>query len=555
MKRYISDALVIGAGGAGLTAAMYASKEGIKVTVVNKGILKHSGATIMAPGAVAVVGEGWKTDGDSRQAHFDDFMEGGVNINNPRLVRRIVDEAEQVVKDFERVGVYFERTEDGKSYDLRTDGGHSFKRSLYNEDKIGRELVYTLVNECEANGVEFVDNVMITKLVIENGILEGAIGVCLSDLETIIFDCSSLIIATGGLGYIYENTDNPIDLTGDGLALALDNGIPLVDMEFVQFYPLGYLYPPSLKGLFGAYINHVRLFNSLGERFMEKHNPETIELTTRDILSSAMMEEVLSGRGSPHGGVYADFKHLGPGVMEKEMPGFFKTYKKIGFDTKTQSLEVSPTVHFSMGGIEVDENWETRVPGIFAAGEVAGGAHGANRVSQNAITDILVSGKISGLNAASFSKGKKSSYRVSPSYAEEVKKDILQILNSNNGINVRDYRTRIKNIMWNNVGVLRTEVGLAKAVSELESLMSSDVFVTDKSCFMNSDVLFALENRNMIKVALATAMSASERKETRGSHRRLDFKNTSDDFLKNTKVHEEDGNLIVTWNEIPKEEN
>ena len=537
VKRCICDVLVIGAGGAGLMAACEAAKSKVKVAVVNKGYVQHTGATIMAPGAIAAVGESWKHAEDSIECHLADTVVGGGYVNNQAIVKKLVDEAESVVRELEKLGAFFERNEDG-SVALRTDGGHTYKRSLYFEDHIGRELVRVLVGQASRLNIPMYENVMITRIIKQNGAVSGAVGINIQTQELMIFDCTSVIVSTGGIGFAYENSDLPFDLTGDGLAMAVEAGISLADMEFNQFYPLGYLWPPSLKGLFGAYINHLHLMNNQGRRFMADYNPERMELTTRDVLSSAMMKEVREGRGSPRGGVFADFRHMEPAKMEKDMPGMCETYRRIGFDYTKDQLEIAPTAHFSMGGIVVDDNWATSVPGFFGAGEVCAGAHGANRVSQNALTDMLVSGKVAGESAGKYSALKKAKYSVDP---DEIKKEqalIDSIYLSDEGLTVSEYRDAVKKILWEKVGVIRDGKDLSRAVDELQKLKETPQKMVCHDKPYNRELINAIENNNMVNIALTIALSALERKETRGAHIRSDYPETdNENYMKNIFVH------------------
>jgi len=550
MKRLTCDVLIIGSGGAGLMSAYQAAKNNVSVAIVNKGYSQHTGATIMAPGAVAAVGEGWQSEGDSKDCHVRDTIIGGAYINNQEIVHKVVYEAEDAIKELEKLGIYFERADDGTLL-LRTDGGHSYKRSLYLEDHIGREMVRTLMGAITKQNIPIYDNVMITRVILKDGIVYGAAGINILTQELMLFECTSIVVATGGVGFAYENSDLSLDLTGDGLVLALDCGLNLVDMEFVQFYPLGYLWPPSLKGLFGAYINHLHLLNSEGKRFMADYNAERMELTTRDILSSAMMREVREGRGSPKGGVFADFRHTDPEVMEKDMPGMCETYRRIGFDYRKDTLEIAPTAHFTMGGIEIDADWSTKIPGFFAAGEVCSGMHGANRVSQNALTDILVSGKIAGESASKYAANKKAGYRVSPDEVLFEQKRIEAIYDSKEGIPVNEYREQLKKILWEKVGVLRDGEGLDQAVEELKKLADTPQKLQCRDRGYNMELICALENQNMIKAAITISLAADTRCETRGAHIRTDYPSTDNaNYLKNIFVRKIDHEYLVELRDV-----
>lgn len=553
-KRYSCDVLIIGSGGAGLMAAYEAAKHGVRVAVVNKGPIQHTGATIMANGSMAAVGKAWKLPNDSKEMHFRDVISGGRFLNNQEIAHRIVYEASAVMEELEQLGAYFERNADGKTYALRTDGGHSYARSLFVEDRIGRELVRTLVGEIFRRQIPVYENIMMTRIVRSKGDREtvcGAIGIDLFTQQFVIFECPSIVLATGGVGYAYENSDNPIDLTGDGFALALECGLNLVDMEFIQFYPLGFLWPPAMKGLSGAYINHVHLYNAEGQRFLKKYSPVQMELTTRDVLAGAMIREIREGRGSPHGGVYADFRHLPPHTIEQEAPGLCTTYRNIGFDWETQRLEVAPTAHFTMGGIEVDADWSTKLPGLYGAGEVCGGVHGANRVSQNALTDAVVSGKIAGRNAAYYALLDHGNHHIDPQVLEIDRIRLKNLYDSKDGMDVAAYRTALRKILWEKIGVLRERKGLEDGINQLNSLANIPQKLCTTGDGLHQEAIQALENQNMVEIAIAIALSALNRCESRGAHIRTDYPMMDNNrYLKNTLIKKSGGDFYLAMRDV-----
>lgn len=372
MRRYETDVLVIGGGGAGLMAATEAARQGVRVGLVLKGQKERSGATIMAPGAVAGVGS-WGRPGDSPELHLLDTIQGGAFMNEQRLVRILVEEAPQRILELEQLGALWEREADGASYRLRIDGGHSLHRCVYLEDRTGREIVRTLGSFIAARHVPVWENSMITRLLVDEAGIQGAVGVDLSNGEGVLWECRSIILATGGSGNLYLHTDCPADVTGDGYALALEAGAALMDMEFVQFYPLGFLHPPSLRGILAALLYYSHLLNSRGERFMARYDPERLELSTRDRVARAIMNEVQEGRGSPRGGVYCDMTYQPAGFIARETPALYKTYRQVGLDPEKDLLEVAPTCHFFMGGLVVNRDCASTVPGLFAAGECCAG--------------------------------------------------------------------------------------------------------------------------------------------------------------------------------------
>jgi len=390
---------VIGGGGAGAMAAYEASKHGVSVMMVLKGRPQRCGSTVMAPGAIAGVGD-WHVPGDSRDIHFRDTVKGSSFMAEQGLVRIMVEESPDLIIELEQIGALWEREEDGKTYSLRIDGGHSFHRCPFLEDRTGREMLRTLMGTLQRRNTWVLPDVIILRLLKTDNQIAGAVGLNLETCEPVMLRAKAVILACGGAGNLYLNTSAPTGVTGDGYALALGVGAALMGMEFVQFYPLGFLYPQSLRGALAALHYYIRLRNNQGERFLEKYDPERLELTTRDKISRAIFTEVKEGRGGPHGGVFADMTYHEPGYIARMQPALCETYHKIGIDPEKDYLEVAPTCHFFMGGVKVDENWQSTLPGLFVVGENSAGIHGANRLSQNALAELLVSGTRAGKAAA-----------------------------------------------------------------------------------------------------------------------------------------------------------
>jgi succinate dehydrogenase/fumarate reductase flavoprotein subunit len=546
MQRYRSDVLVIGGGGAGLMAAYSASKHQVRVALVNKGKVQRTGVTIMAPGAVAAVDDRWKHEGDSKELHYNDTVLGGGYVNSSRMVEIMVQRSPELVVELENMGALFQREADGKRYSLRIDGGHSYPRCPYLEDRTGKEMVKAMAGILVKRNVDIYEDIMITRLIKENGRVIGAAGVRIYTLEPVLFECKAVILATGGSGSIYENTDNSADMTGDGYALALDAGAALRDMEFVQFYPIGLCYPPSLKGMLEGLCYYSHLLNAKGERFMEKYDPERLELSTRDRVSRAIMQEVKEGRGTPHGGVYMDLTYHEPGFIKKMTPAMYSTYRNIGLDPEKDLIEIAPTVHFFMGGLDVNENWESDVTGLYAAGEVCGGMHGGNRLSQNALAEVLVSGAVSGESAAEYAKMTDFT-AIDPKEIMAETEKIDAIFEHSDGISPEKARADLKRIMWDKVGVTRNEGDLKAAWEDVNRLESTPVYVEDKSRFCNKSILEALELHGMLTTAKSVILSALERKESRAAHFRDDYPDTDDEnYLVNFLLRKTDSGFEIT---------
>lgn len=550
MKRIQCDVLVIGGGGAGLMAGYEAAKHNVRVAVVNKGKVQRTGATIMAPGAISAVDDRWKEEGDSQELHIEDTIKGGGYLNDQDMVKIMAEKSPQLVLELERMGAIFQRETNGEKYMLRIDGGHSYPRCPFLEDRTGKEMLKAMVSALRKYDVPFYEDIMITRLLKENGAIAGAVGFCLKTLEPVLFECKAVILATGGAGVLYENTDNSIDLTGDGYALALEAGVTLRDMEFVQFYPIGFLFPPSLKGMLAGLLYYCRLYNAKDERFLEKHDPERLELSTRDRISRAIMQEVREGRGTPLGGVYMDMRYQEPGFIARLTPALYATYRNIGLDPEKDRIEIAPTVHFFMGGMDVNTRWETDIPGLYGAGEVCGGMHGGNRLSQNALAEILVSGVVAGENAALYAE-KTGQKNIDPVTVEQDTKLLRDMLSLSSGYLPGEIRSRLKKIMWEDVGVFRSEESLKNALDKINGLASEPVRIAEKGCYMNRGLVEALENKNMLATAKCVILSALQRRESRAAHFRSDYPETDNaNYLKNILVRQDGDELTLTSRKV-----
>ena len=519
------DILVVGSGGAGLTAAIHARNSGMDTVVINKAPVAHSGSTLMAIGGLAAVDSSWMSEGDSTELHIEDTLRGGKHLNELPLVRRIVEGAAEAAKELERMGVMYDRDpESGRIALLRPDAGHSKNRALSAGRRIGHELVQTLYGEALKVGVRMLG--CMTLISVEKTKEGRACGaICLDTVENELTAISAraVVIASGGAGNLYSQTDAPMDVTGDACAAALLAGACVTDMEFFQFHPTGLLKPDSRRGFLGTHLSLARLYNGRHERFMQNYDAERLERSTRDTVSRAMMLEIRAGRGSANGGIYAGLTHLDRSELEKKLPEYMKLYSKLGIDPSKDLIELSPTAHYTMGGLRVNESWETDLPGLFAAGEVCGGVHGANRLSQNALTEMLVSGMTAG-DAASEYAGKTELCSISDERAADAYVMLKGIIGKK-GLNTMQWRERLQSIMSDKAGVLRSREGLTEAISELITLRSTDMSVSDSA----GDIQTALENRAMSLLALTTAYAALSREESRGSHMRLDCPETDEE--------------------------
>jgi succinate dehydrogenase/fumarate reductase flavoprotein subunit len=531
-------------------AAYEASKHGASVLVVSKDAPQRGGATIMAPGAIAAAG-GWAIAGDSPDVHLSDTVCGGSYLSEQGLVRLVVEETPDLVLELERIGAMWQREADGRTYALRIDGGHSYARCPYLEDRTGREMLRSLVGELRRRGVSLTTGMMVLKLLLHEGRIAGAAALDLATCETVLVRAKTVILACGGAGNAYANTSCPTGVTGDGFALALDAGATLMDMEFVQFFPLGFCFPHSLRGCLGGLLFHVHLLNNRGERFMERHDPERLELSTRDRVSRAMFTEIREGRGGPHGGVFADMTYQPPGFIERMQPALFHTYRKIGIDPSRDLLELAPTCHFFMGGGVVTTDWESTVPGLFLVGENAADIHGANRLSQNALSQLLVSGVRAGRAAAAQAK-EFGQAPVDPAEASASAEDARRMLAREDGIRPHVWRSRLREAMWENAGVYRSGSSLRAAMhvlDELEGGLASQA-LSQRSRRHNTELSEAIENRFLLVTARCVVEAALRRDESRGAHYRDDFPATNDrEWLLHLAVRR--GAAGLEWSSLP----
>jgi succinate dehydrogenase / fumarate reductase flavoprotein subunit len=576
------DVLVIGAGGAGLRAAIEAKVAGADVGLVCKSLLGKA-HTVMAEGGVAAA-LGNVAAADSWQVHFRDTMVGGKLLNNPRMAELHATEAPARVRELELWGAIFDRTDDGRILQ-RPFGGHSHARLAHVGDRTGLEMIRTLQDRAVALGIQVYMECTVSRLITGHMGVTGAFGYWRTSGQPIVFPAKAIVLATGGFGRAFEITSNSWEYSGDGQALAYEAGAELIDMEFVQFHPTGMVWPPGVRGLLVT--EAVRgeggiLRNKDGERFMWKYLPEDRraeyaatdeeaaswvtalsegrdtdarrppELSTRDNVARAIYTEVREGRGSPHGGVFLDISYLPPETVRRKLPSMYEQFKELAdVDITTGPMEVGPTTHYAMGGIRVDaDTGATRVAGLFASGEVAGGMHGANRLGGNSLSDLLVFGARTGGAAAAHAAAAEAEPYLDPVQVQAAVAGLAAPLERTDGEDPYAVQRDLQEMMQRLVGIFREEADLDEALVRLSELRQrwANVRATGGRTY-NPGWNLVFELDHLLTVSEAIARSARQRTESRGAHSRLDHPATDDatwGHVNNVVARGIDGSMTVT---------
>ncbi len=523
-KTILCDVLVVGAGGAGCRAAIEASKHNLDVIMLSKELLGKA-HTAMAEGGYNVSLGNVDPD-DDPETHFKDTIVGGNYLNNQNLAEILVRDAPQRIFDLEDMGAVFDRTPEGKIAQ-RTFGKQSWRRTAYASDRTGSEIMVTLTEGIRKASVRVFDEVFATKLLVTDGKISGVTAVDLKYGDYLVFRAKSVVMATGGAGRIFKVTSNAQLDVGDGYGMAYEAGCELIDMEMVQFHPTGQVVPESARGRLVT--EAVRgeggiLLNNKGERFMNRYYPEVMELAGRDQVARSIMTEVLEGRGSPNGGAYLSISHLPAQIIEYRLESMIEQCEDSGVDLRHEPVEVSPTAHHFMGGIRIDENSATNIPGLFASGECTGGVHGGNRLGGNALADTQVFGALSGENAAQYAKH-ASHLGVNRDEIHHEFKRLEDMLRRDKGISPADARSELTELMWAKVQIFRKEEDMASAVKELrriEKEVVPNIKVDVPVKRFNPGWHQAMEFVHMVTTARMVAEAAVIRKGNRGAHYRVD---------------------------------
>jgi len=570
------DVLVVGAGGAGLSAAIECSSQGLSTGLICKSLLGKA-HTVMAEGGVAAA-LGNVDNRDHWKVHFRDTMRGGKFLNVWRMAELHAKHAPDRVRELEEWGAVFDRTKRGL-INQRNFGGHRYPRLAHVGDRTGLEIIRTLQDHGIHQGIEVYMECTGLDLLKDGDKISGMVAMWRETGQFVIFKAGAVIFATGGGGKAWKITSNSWEYTGDGHAMAYEAGAELMDMEFTQFHPTGMVWPPSVRGTLvteGVRGEGGILVNSKGQRFMFENIPERFasetadteeeaarwlagdkdarrppELLTRDVVARAIRKEVKAGRGSPHGGAFLDIASQRKAEdIKKKLPSMYHQFKVLAeLDITTEPMEVGPTLHYMMGGIRVDADSQmSQVSGLFACGECSGGMHGANRLGGNSLSDLLVFGKLAGIGAAKYIRGISNPPSIVDEQAKAIIRTATEILNRESGENPYLLHEDLEENMQSNVGIVRSAELLLEGITKLESLKKSykEVKANGASQY-NPGWHEALALRNLMITAESVARSALMREESRGAHTRIDFPGEQDEWLQsNVVIHKgKDGNMMV----------
>lgn len=524
VRRVKTDVLVVGAGGAGARAAIAAAEGGARTTIAVKDLFGHSGCTPVAKGGYGGM-QGHPSD--SWKVHFQDTVRGGGGLNNQRLVEIFTKDARARLLEMEEWGAAFDRNQEGGIY-LRKFGGHTQPRSAISGDVTGREMMWALKRKCWDNElIDIFSETYITKLLVTDGKVAGAVGVDLTTGAVIVFECPVVILANGGSGRLWPITFSCKGKCGDGVKMAYDAGAELVDMEFFQIHPTGWKWPPAVIGRViseGVRADGGILLNKDMERFMWRYDPVMKEVACRDYVSRCIYKEVKEGRGTEHGGVWLTVVHLPKEHIERRIAAVMETGLVAGVDIRFRAFEIFPEHHYQNGGVKINENALTAIEGLYAAGEVAGGVHGGNRLGTNSLADLVVFGKISGDHGAQYARN------IEPPKIDEAQvqgeiEEIVRPLKNQSDISVYDLSKRLHDIMWEEMHIERNDKGLQKCLEVTAEVAEQyrNASIPGNSLKYSDAWVTAMEVRTRLEVGEIMARASLERKESRSALFRTEY--------------------------------
>ncbi len=550
----VSNVLVIGSGGSGLRAAIAAYQAGREVVVIGKRVSKDSHTVLAAGGINAALGS--VDPEDNWQQHFADTLKEGYYLSDPRTVEIMTQEAPAAVLELADWGCEFARTPDGK-LDQRYFGAHTYRRTCYAGDYTGRAVLDTLAGQAAKLGIPVLEHQYVSRLLVHDGVCFGAMAFDLHSGQRTVYLADAVVLAAGGHTRIWRRSSSRRDEnTGDGVYLALLAGCEVADMEMVQFHPTGMVAPEDMAGTLVTEAvrgEGGRLYNKHGERFMQRYDPERMELSTRDRVALANYTEIVEGRGGPNGGVFLDISHRSKDDILEKLPRMYRQFMETQMlDISREPMEVAPTAHYSMGGVVVDpETHATGVEGLFAAGEVTSGLHGANRLGGNSLAELLVFGRRAGEAAAVHSEALQAQLRAwQPIQAAHA--ELNSLVRAGDEL-ARPLQRALRNTMWEHCGVVRNEGRLQPGLAKLAELKAAADHVDVRpSAEGYRDLALALDLRGSLVAAEATIRSAIERRESRGAHQRDDFPRLDPEMLVHVTVKlDENGHQTVHQVPVP----
>ncbi len=546
----ISNVLIVGCGGAGLRAAISAKESGLDVCILGKRPKTDAHTVLAAGGINAAFGNVDKED--SWEQHFIDTYIEGYGIGDPNKIEIMAKDAPLLVTEIDKWGANFAKLENGK-LDQRFFGAHMYRRTCYSGDYTGFSILKTLLKKAEDLKIPIYDSQYVTEILVTEGVCFGAMSFNTITSERTIHLSDAVILCTGGHTRIWKKSSSrKNENTGDGYYLALNAGCKLIDMEMVQFHPSGMVMPEEIEGTLVTEAvrgEGGRLLNNRGERFMINYDPERMELSTRDRVAMANFKEIAEGRGTNNGGVYLDISHKSKEFIMEKIPSIYRQFLESQMlDISKSPMEVAPTAHYSMGGIQVNpEDLSTSVEGLFAAGEVAGGLHGANRLGGNSLAEILIFGKRAGISSTKYSLKLKHQLR-SNKVVNNAHNNINRLIRKGNQL-IRPLQHELRLIMWNHCGVIKNDKLLREGIDKVKNLKNQlidvDVRIDQYNC---EDLTLISDLRSSLCSAEATLISALERNESRGAHQRDDFAKTNINFDFNclVQLNKENNDLEVT---------
>jgi succinate dehydrogenase / fumarate reductase flavoprotein subunit len=556
-RTHTANVLVIGTGGAGLRAAIAAHRAGCDVTIVGKRSDDDAHTVLAAGGINAALGT--VDPEDSWQQHFADTWQDGYFLANPRTVELLTREAPAAILELADWGCPFARTPDGR-LDQRFFGAHTYRRTCYAGDYTGRALLTTLLQQVRSLGIAIHERRYVSRLLVHEGVCFGALAFDLATGERTVYEADAVVLATGGFTRLWRRSSSRRDEnTGDGIALALQAGCAVADMELVQFHPTGMVYPEELAGTLVTEAvrgEGGRLYNNLGERFMARYDPERLELSTRDRVALANYTEIVEGRGGPHGGVFLDISTRDKAYILEKLPRMYRQFMESQMlDISRAPMEVAPTAHYTMGGVVIAEpaTQATTVAGLYAVGEVTAGLHGANRLGGNSLAEIVVFGKRAGEAAAAHSRVGETQVRARVAI-RQAHDDLDGLLREGDAL-ARPLQRALRDTLWECCGVVRTEQRLRQGLERIAELRAAAADVDVRpSAEGYQDLALALDLRASLVTAEATLRGAIARRESRGAHQRADHPALDPALAVNFVVARdggEAGQLTVTRSSVP----